>query len=252
MQRLTTLFLIAILVFSCGKKNVIIPAGDMVEILVDLYMADAAVDHSKYRQFRKYDTVMYQGYVFEKYGYNKADFDTTIAYYARNLEEMQKIHDQVIEVFQKRILAISDSLHLAQNIVPREDIWNRKNGWKLPGDGPREDIDFEIPTRGMGTYTFNADIKLYSDDESDNPKVAIYFYKTDSTKTFGKRIYFNSEFLKKDNTFHNYSITQELRDSTYTEIRGQVLGHTNVGEENWKKHAEVQNITFFFEPKSTD
>ena len=55
--------------------------------------------------------------------------------------------------------------------------------------------------------------------------------------------------LEKQEAFQSITIIEELNDTSYTHIRGQILSHTNVSaDEVWKKHAEVKNIILYYNP----
>ena len=93
------------------------------------------------------------------------------------------------------------------------------------------------------------DFKIYYDDESQNPRLNLYFYKKDENNVRGRRKYWKSVFLEKDEMFKPITIIENLIDTSYTHIRGQILSHTNVSADKlWKKHAEVKNITLYYEP----
>ena len=249
MNRIVFCLSLFIFLFSCNNEEVkTIPEEDFINILVDLNIADAALEKSEHRKFHHYDSVIYQEYIFNKYGYTRQEFDTTLSLYVRDLEKIRIIYDKVTEILQQKNTEISENVTGVPERKQRINIWRGQKNYELPRDGEIENINFNIPLKGTGKYTLSADIKLYPDDQSENPRIHVYFYKAVELNKSGQRQYFKTVSLEKDGSFNNYSITEELNDTIYTHIRGQILGHTNIGKSAWKKHAEVKNISLIYEP----
>ncbi len=86
------------LLLACNnQKKVLIPKNDLVNILVELNLANSiGNDYFVKGKFPDLDSAVLYKSVFDKYGYSKARFDTTIAYYTRHPEDFDKIYDRVI------------------------------------------------------------------------------------------------------------------------------------------------------------
>lgn len=247
MNRYLIFFIIALLFINCNRYKKTIPKDDFIKILADIHLADATLEGTELRKFRKYDTVVYHDYIFKKYGYTKAEFDSTISYYSHHLSETQDLYDKVIEILKQKSLMLNDTANSVSDI--RQNLWDLKSSWTFPEDGSYEALEFAIPLRGRGKYTFEADIKLYSDDESENPRMNIYFYKPDSSNTYGERIYFNSVLLEKDEMFNKISVSKILIDTSFLYIKGSIISFTNIQNTNMKRHAEINNMAIYFEPE---
>ena len=58
---------------------------------------DAATNHYQfYNIYSSQDTVDTYGGIFEKYGYTKAEFDTTVANYSRQPELYERVYNEVL------------------------------------------------------------------------------------------------------------------------------------------------------------
>lgn len=75
----------------------VIKKEKVVDILADIHIMDAITNGPGY--FRKYnanDSVDLYSAIFDKYGVDKADFDSTISYYSKKPELFLEIYDEVI------------------------------------------------------------------------------------------------------------------------------------------------------------
>lgn len=133
MKRLKGLILILIglgIVSSCNKApNGIIKESDMVDLLVDLHMADAYTDNYP-SQFPDDSThMLLKQSVFAKHGVSQAMFDTSLVWYAHNMETYTDVYRRVI-----------DKLN-----------YESKNASKDMGKLPKT-IDNDLPIAQTGSY----------------------------------------------------------------------------------------------------
>jgi len=81
---------------SCQDKEKI-PREEMVSILVDIHLLDGAIQKDRYRQELEIpDTLNVYGYVFDKHGYSRAQFDSTMNYYSRDPRRFERIYQDVM------------------------------------------------------------------------------------------------------------------------------------------------------------
>lgn len=97
-------FVLLLIIFTGGCRNKqnnqggdIIEKGKMVNILVDINLAEASL---RLNQPRSADdssrTIALYDEIFKKYKINKIQFDNSIRYYSKNPEQLGKIYDDVI------------------------------------------------------------------------------------------------------------------------------------------------------------
>ena len=86
---LTALALIAG-VFSCGRKEKIIPRAEMVDIYADLLIADQWVTDNG-NEYKVADTTLFYEPIFNKYGYTTLDFRNSADYYLRDPRRFSRI-----------------------------------------------------------------------------------------------------------------------------------------------------------------
>jgi Domain of unknown function (DUF4296) len=79
------------------KRKNLIDKKEMVDILVDMHLANALQGSPDfYMLSREYDSIDINSPIFKKYDIEKAQFDSSIAYYSSNPEVLIHIYDEVI------------------------------------------------------------------------------------------------------------------------------------------------------------
>jgi hypothetical protein len=99
---------VTLITISCRNENTnlvgiierpkdLINKDSMVNILVDIHLADAIVTHSEYinDEKRKFSYSAYKS-VFEKHNLTKLRFENSISYYSLNQDELKNIYDSVL------------------------------------------------------------------------------------------------------------------------------------------------------------
>lgn len=82
---------------SLNAPDNLIPKEKMVNILVDIHLADGIFTNHKLRQdYVLSDSTNYYDKIFEYYGYSREDFDTSVYYYSHNINEYNKIYIEVL------------------------------------------------------------------------------------------------------------------------------------------------------------
>ena len=80
----------------------IIPKDKMVELLVDIHLADGIIAMRKFDSRKhEYQIEGYYKYLYEKHGYNREIIDSSIRFYSRYPAEYDIIYDEVFEKLSK-------------------------------------------------------------------------------------------------------------------------------------------------------
>jgi hypothetical protein len=240
-------FLLTIIIFSCSgtKKKYLIPEKTMVPLLVDMHIADAiGLDYTLGQKQLKIDSAALYGWIFEKHGVTKMQFDSSISYYARHPDRLNKIYEKVISSLSKLESEIKEA---EEEVAIRRKItvWEDKNDYMLPNDGRTNRISFSVPVSDPGEYTVTAQIKVFRDDESLAPRINAFFWYDDQTEE-GYRDYFKSAPIKKNEILNTYTITKQLRNENVTHIKGYIYNHSNQ-DTMFVKHAYVTGIKIIYE-----
>lgn len=104
---------IILAIVGCNtKKRQLIPEDDLVDILVDIHLAEALfkVTRIKTQKFSIYDSLDIYDSVVVQHGYTKAQYDSTLAYYSDNITKFKAIYDKVIEKLNKLEGEVIDEL----------------------------------------------------------------------------------------------------------------------------------------------
>lgn len=107
LKRLFFISTVAVLLASCSlfsnKPDNLIDKEKLVDVLVDVHMADAVVAVKGLRINR--DSVLISLYyddVMKKHNITRKQFDITIEYYSKHAEKYDKIYDEVLEILSKK------------------------------------------------------------------------------------------------------------------------------------------------------
>ena len=112
--RLLVSFISVLLILGCNsdrefKRKYLLDEEEMVNILVDIHLANALQGSPEfYKISRAYDSVDINSKIFDKYGIEKANFDSSIVYYIRRPEILIHIYDEVI----MRLSQIQDTIKI--------------------------------------------------------------------------------------------------------------------------------------------
>lgn len=87
---------VILLVASCSPdtSRPIIPEDKMADILEEYYKVQSA---SLQHPIEKDGVVNYYGYIFEKYHYTEAEFDSSVTWYTSHMDVFEKVYEVVME-----------------------------------------------------------------------------------------------------------------------------------------------------------
>ena len=251
----------AITLLSCNSRNSehIIPEDEFIDILTDLHFYDAVLtEKGLYDRKLKDSTDSYYNYVLIKNNMSRSRFDSSLAYYAYDLESFNKMYDQVIEnlkyktnSFRRREsifnlpTRIQDSIISSRKypgrIARSREIWTKKKNWSIPEDGKLNIIKFEKKIYGQSTFDLSASYKVYPDDKTIKLTMLIYIFYSDGSNNTA----LNRDFVK-DGKWHTHKITAKtVASKTPVKIIAKIADH---GRGTAFKHLEVKNISLKQKP----
>jgi hypothetical protein len=111
MQRILRLILICgLCIASCDKKppGNLIPEENLVPMLVDFHLAYSIQQSPDFADvISKTDSIDPYSNIFQKHGFSKLEFDTTLSWYTRNPEYLVEVYNDVI----MKLSQLSDSIN---------------------------------------------------------------------------------------------------------------------------------------------
>jgi len=241
---ITIMFLILLGFISCQtqEQKEIISEDKFIDIVYDLHLMDGVLVAEKLNtKISPNDTVSYYNYVLKKNNVSRAEFDKTVEYYTEHTDEYAIIYGKVLKKINElqedkknKEKTEADSTKVAGNL------WNLKAEWHLPEDGVKNSIPYEFELNIAGKYTVSADIKMYEDDKTDDPRLTIIANYSDGTRDTQ-----SDRSMEKDGKFHTYilSIITD-KNKKLESISGWILDH---GKTTLSKHSEVKNIKITYE-----
>jgi len=243
-------FLLVMHAIACNnlKRKYILPEDKFVDVLVDIHLADAIAleNEPSYSGFRLDSAGLY-GSVFAKHAVTRAQFDSSVNYYSARPEEFQVIYNKVTG---KLNLMLDNQLNAPIRPVEEthveELIWEETGIYALPEMGSSNRVEINVPVKSVGQYTLSATVKLYADDESENPRISVGYWYDNGTSS-GFRDNFEEIMLQKDGNQHFYIATKILSSPLITHIKGYILNHSNQ-DTLFQKHALVSEIKVTYLP----
>ena len=240
-------FLLIIILLACSdtKKKYLIPEKKMVPLLVDMHIADAmGLDYTLGRKQLRIDSTDLYGWIFEKHDVTKMQFDSTISYYTKRPDRLNKIYEKVISSLSKLESEIKEAEE-DEALKKKITVWEDKKDYMLPNHGRTNRISFSVPVSDLGGYTVTAQIKVFRDDEALAPRINAFFWYDNQTEE-GYRDYFQSAPIKKNEVLNTYTITKPLRNENVTHIKGYIYNHSNQ-DTMFLKHAFITGIKIIYE-----
>ena len=240
MRNVVLLLLLVTGLVSCHRghhsKN-IIPKDKFSDILTDIYLVDGYYMLKSGPQHQFNENKSLYANVLKGYGFTTEDFDTTLKYYVSQSKTFEPLIDDVITKLNK----LQQETYLLQQYADTSrNLFKKKTKWSLPKDGMREMIPFKIAIKDTGLYTIIVQLKVFGDDQSENPPSYRLFLVQRCTKN-GHIDYIPCLVYKKTDRFVVLTTKKRNRDKKVTHIKGWVLNHDNI-DQNFKKHIEVQSI----------
>lgn len=176
-----------LMIVSCGNtenkkpsRKMRIPDDRLAAILTDTYLTAGIMDLFAMRDtWAQRDSIQNYIDVIESHGYTYEQFETTMRYYFMSKpRKLSRIYDRVTG----NLLELETELMTQQSAVkPSEkNLWPGKPDYRLPEEFTRDPVWFDIPVDKPGEYILKADIRVFEDDKSLNPRVTVYFSYRDS------------------------------------------------------------------------
>jgi hypothetical protein len=219
----------------------LIPEDKLVAILTDTYLTTGMMDVQTMREtWGQRDSILNYIDVIRSHGYTYEQLETTMRYYFMDKpKKLAKIYDRVTG----NLLALEvkvENERIEADSIP-DNLWTGKAEYTFPGEFPRDSIWFDIPAEASGEYILRADILVYEDDGSFDPRVTVYFFTSDSLGVEVRNDW-DEIRLEKNGKLQKVEARKTLVTSGNTRIRGWLMNHT-AREGTWQKHASVSNIS---------
>jgi len=112
---LKVLLIITLFTTACrkGPPESLIPRDELVPMIVDFHILSSIQQSPDFRNITgRADSVDIYSYVFEKHGYAKEEFDSTMSWYTEHPEYLAQIYDDVI----MKLSQIHDSIEIKRDV----------------------------------------------------------------------------------------------------------------------------------------
>jgi hypothetical protein len=108
MKYIRIIIIFLLILSSCNNKDkikgkYIIPRDKLVEVLVEIHIADGVAYTARSLQHSAvFDSLSYRKYIFEKYNITRMEFDSTISAYAHQPNKFDELYEEVINELIRR------------------------------------------------------------------------------------------------------------------------------------------------------
>ena len=237
------LFFLLIFLVSCGN-DYLIPPKDFISILTDIYLSKSYFSSEGIYNPRWQDTIPYNHYIVKRRGYQWAQFDSTVSWYCSHPKKYQEVYETVMANLNELDKMISEELD------PPSELWNRGKDFFLTANEKRDSASIGVLLKGIGSYVVSAKIRVYPQDESIDPRIELYLWRSDTT-AIGVRDTLWVRPLRKDGLMYEYRLEKTLLPGNeFTHLRGNWLqSNRNEVDTAWIKRAEIKEISIYHIPK---
>ncbi len=173
-------------------------------------------------------------------GFTKEQLDHTLEYYfLRKPKRLEQIYDEVLKNLSEMEARVD--LKINSTTEKSKNLWNGKSSYFLPQEGVAEKIAFNIAIPDTGLYSLTVAITMFSDDQSIDPKVTLYYWYDNGTPE-GMSIPWPETVIIKDGQTHEYVVSYRNTNSLITHVRGYLLDHSPQPGSHWEKNVRIDKI----------
>lgn len=224
----------------------IIPENDLVEILIDVHLADGILNIPRIRKiFELRDSLSNYSDIIVSHGYTQEIMDKTIRYYfVRKPKKLVNIYDKVLGH-----LSEMESLYMnliSGQILTESNKWTGKPSYYFPDPSGNDDSSFEIPLDQSGYFTLTFAVTLSPADQSFNPEFSgCIIYKNITGEI--TRMYLPSMKYIKDGYPHTYVISGRVAENVPATLQGSLFFSGN-DPDYGTNQVRIDNIAFSYIP----
>lgn len=225
--------LVALLLLStCSKvPDGILSEKRMQSVLKDMLLAESMtnIDYSKFRS----DTMKVALFesVFRKHGITKADYDSSLMWYGRNLDIFMKVYDRTLKDINNSITALGDVQADAAPVTNQDsvNIWPRRSYSTFYPSSPFNAVVFNIKpeTAYSSGSSFVLGLRVWGLDNKRlaKPEIRLCAEQPDTTVVLNHKISYDgyhtlvlkSAPTKRVNRVYGF-IRYENSDSSYYKV----------------------------------
>ena len=244
LSRYGKVFLFSLMFLNSCKNDVLIPKKEFISILTDIYLSKSYFSSEGIYHARWQDSIPYNYHIVERYGYDWAQFDSTVSWYCSRPKKFQEIYETVMVNLNELDRVLSEELD------PPSELWKGRNTFFLPADDRKDSIPANVLLKGVGSYVLSAKIRIYPQDETIDPRIGLYLWRSDTT-AFGVRDTLWIMPVRKDGLLHEYRMEKTLLPGNeFTHIKGNWLQYDSIQVDTiWRRRAEIKDISIYHFPK---
>ena len=246
LTKIRQLFIFACLVFAftaCNNQQEgLLSRKEMTAFLVELHQLDGSLAAKGLGTADDRSNIYYYNALLNKHGITKAQFDSTLVYYAKNPKKFERVYVDVVEELTKLDEKVKAGYyHPVDSAVLRnslEEIWPlARTQYKFTKDSTPVKINFVIKNRQLAwndQYKLSFIHRVEKSDSTKNQHVIIRIHYKDK-KTNIIRVKTTSDGVTRKHNITFYARRKHGIDS----ITGAIINYTPT---KWKFNALIDSI----------
>ena len=147
MPKFLSILLVAFMLVGCKTRpDNVLDQDSMAEVIADLHVGEAIVDndHMKFRS-DSMKKVLKQS-ILDAHGVTPEQFDTSLVWYAHNIDKYIKMYDQTIKILEDRNVGIGNMMTASAMSMSGDsvDIWGGSRYLNISDKLPSQMVAFDV------------------------------------------------------------------------------------------------------------
>ena len=156
---ISLLLMLALSLLSCDKTpHGVMSINDMADLIVDLQLADAYIENHIYDFETDSSKQVFKQSVFKKHGITQQDYDSSLVWYAHNMEDYTRAYDKAAGKLKARYDKLDKSRH-DDNSQPQDMMTGQGMSPGEPTHNPTPGPSITRPQGGKALQRQSSDIK---------------------------------------------------------------------------------------------
>lgn len=238
------LMLMGLILTSCGSgnKEMPIPIPVMTDILTEIHLGQGYFGRIGLTTPRWQDSIPYNRHIVERRGYTWAQFDSTLTLICIDSRLFESVYDKVN--------ANLNALSVLASLRTHPDTLMKEKNLIYPVNKSRGTFERFVVTRGPGTYTLYADVKVYPQDGMDDPRFIVWLESPDSIGR-QRSIPISNLAIRTLGNWTEFKAQKTIGDTEQGVIYLRVFDSNvnSIADTTWTQYAEIRRAFVTFEPQ---
>lgn len=137
-------------IIACSKRpEMVVDEDKMVDVMVDIHKSEALVGLNPGKFTTDSVKKVYRQTIFKKHGITQEQFDSSLAWYGRHIDDFVKVYDRVLAEYEDQLNDANKRAEESGEIYEAmandaDNMWNLAPFQMIAWDSDRQNIGFEL------------------------------------------------------------------------------------------------------------